>query len=121
MGTLKCDACRHFDPSTSVTNIHCLDCRYYIDQYLRTSDPHPPYAYPSVRPDKFENRAEFEEGSVQIRRMDDLGRIAIPKAIRYQLFPECYKGDDVCGKSFKIYVESGKIILEPTEEEDTDE
>lgn len=45
-----------------------------------------------------------------IRRMDDLGRIVIPKGVRQNAFGKC----DTEGMPFEIYWEAdGTIILKP--------
>ena len=45
-----------------------------------------------------------------VRRIDDLGRIVIPKEVRKQAFGT----SDVCGKPMEIFYESdGTIILKP--------
>lgn len=44
-----------------------------------------------------------------IRRIDDLGRIAIPKEVRRQLFGK----SDVVGKPMEIFIEDGSVILKP--------
>ena len=47
-----------------------------------------------------------------IRRIDDLGRIVIPKAVRKQVFGT----DDVSGKPMEVFYETdGTIILKPYE------
>ena len=50
-----------------------------------------------------------------IRRMDDLGRIAIPKGVRQNVFGEC----DTGGMPFEIYWEADRtIILKPYKAEE---
>jgi transcriptional pleiotropic regulator of transition state genes len=48
---------------------------------------------------------------VLVRRMDDLGRIAIPKAIR-----NAFNLDEEGGEPFEIWVEDDKIILKKYQE-----
>ena len=52
-----------------------------------------------------------------IRRIDDLGRITIPKEVRKQAFGT----SDVCGKPMEVFYESdGIIILKPYEFDNED-
>lgn len=50
-----------------------------------------------------------------IRRIDDLGRIVIPKEVRQNAFGQC----DIEGMPFEIYWEAdGTIILKPYKAEE---
>ena len=50
-----------------------------------------------------------------VRRIDDLGRIVIPKEVRKQAFGI----EDVCGKPMEIFYQlDGTIILKPYEFKD---
>lgn len=50
-----------------------------------------------------------------IRRVDDLGRIAIPKEIRKQVFGKI----DVTGEPMEIFIDGEKIVLRRYEEVQT--
>lgn len=50
-----------------------------------------------------------------IRRVDDLGRIAIPKEIRKQVFGKT----DVTGEPMEIFIDGEKIVLRRYEEVQT--
>lgn len=50
-----------------------------------------------------------------IRRMDDFGRIVIPKEVRQNIFGK----QDIAGMPFEIYYEAdGTIILKPCKAEE---
>lgn len=52
-----------------------------------------------------------------VRRIDDLGRIVIPRGVRKQAFGT----EDACGKPMEIFYElDGTIILKPYEFKEED-